>query len=261
MLKYYVQQISKGDTIVRNQVPVLDVLIDITTMDKALKKIKGFIATKSQPRLIATANAEMVMLAQQDIILCNILNTADLIVPDGAGVVWAIRRQGIPLLERVAGFDLVQQLLQNSAANNYRFYFLGGSPGIAQQAKANAEKAYPGVQIVGVHDGFFSVAEEKSLIEDIKSCNPDILLVALGVPKQEKWLSSKLQELNIPVSIGVGGTFDVMAGIVTRAPLWMQKASLEWLYRLLRQPTRLLRMLALPQFVFRVITAKKIRQK
>jgi N-acetylglucosaminyldiphosphoundecaprenol N-acetyl-beta-D-mannosaminyltransferase len=235
---------------------VLNVKIDAITMVEALIKIEKFI-TERRPRLIATANAEMVMLAQEDNGLAGILDKADLVLPDGAGVVWAARYMGQQMPERVAGYDLVQRLLAEAAIKGYRIYFFGGAPNIADQAKLTAENNYPGVSIVGTRNGYFTENDEPEIIADICDSQPDILLVALGIPKQEKWLAAHIQQLKVPVAIGVGGTFDVMAGVVQRAPLWMQRTSLEWLFRLLRQPTRFVRMLALPRFVLRVMSSKK----
>ena len=240
----------------QSTVTVLDIPIAAVTMKQAVAAVEDFITAK-KTHLIATANAEMIMMAQDDSELASILQQADLVVPDGAGVVWASRYLGHPVPERVAGYDLAQQLLQQAAQKGYRVYFFGAGPGIAVQAQAAAVARYPGLHIVGVRDGYFSMQEEAEIIEKIQASQSDILLVALGVPKQEKWLAKNLHLLGTPVVMGVGGTFDVMAGVVERAPLWMQQASLEWLYRLLQQPQRFLRMLALPQFVLRVLYAKK----
>jgi N-acetylglucosaminyldiphosphoundecaprenol N-acetyl-beta-D-mannosaminyltransferase len=140
-------------------------------------------------------------------------------------------------------------------------FFFGSAPGIAESAKNKAEKLYPGVQIVGVRNGYFTAEDEPEIINEIREAKPDILLAALGVPKQEKWLKKYREELGVPVSIGVGGTLDVMAGNVRRAPKWMQKAKLEWLFRGLLQPKRAGRLVALPKFVLRVHRAKKGRKR
>lgn len=237
------------------RVAVLGVTIDSVSMQEAVCRVQKFILDGSC-HLVATANAEMVMMAQQDTSLSSILATADLVVADGAGVVWAARYNGQPVPERVAGFDLTQHLLALADANTYRIYFFGGAPGIAEAAARKAEQAYPGIQIAGIRNGYFQATDEQDIISQIKKAEPHILLAALGVPKQEKWLAAHLAELKVPVAIGVGGTFDVMAGTAKRAPVWMQKASLEWLYRLLRQPQRLGRMMALPKFILKVMTAK-----
>ncbi|MDR3564820.1 MAG: WecB/TagA/CpsF family glycosyltransferase [Negativicutes bacterium] len=225
-------------------------------MSAAVDMVELFISQR-KPRLVATANAEMVMLAQQDDVLADVLLQADLVVPDGAGVVWAARHLGFPVPERVAGYDLAQALMAKSALKGYRVYFFGGAPGVAEKAKEIAKERFPGLCVAGVRNGFFSAGDEQDIIADIRACRTDILFVALGVPKQEKWLAGCLSDLAVPVSMGVGGTFDVMAGVMRRAPVWMQKSGLEWLFRLGCQPQRFIRMLALPRFVLRVLAAKK----
>lgn len=242
----------------RNRIAVLDVMIDVVTMKEAVDAVKQFILQK-RSHLVVTPNAEIVMMAQKDKHLTHIINNADLVVPDGAGVVWAARYQGDHLPERVAGYDLVQHLFVEAINERYTIYMFGGAPGIAQKAKRAAEIRYPGLRILGTRNGFFTKNDEPEIIKNIRACQPDILLVALGVPRQEKWLAENMQQLEVPVAIGVGGTFDVMAGIVRRAPLWMQQAKLEWLFRLLSEPKRAIRMLALPRFVLKVIINKKNR--
>ncbi|MDD6597283.1 WecB/TagA/CpsF family glycosyltransferase [Anaerovibrio sp.] len=238
------------------QVEILGVNVNSLTMAQAVEAVQQFIAEK-KVALVATANAEMLMRATQDEELKDILNQADLVVPDGAGTVWAAGHLGEPMPERVAGFDLAQELMREAPSRGDRVYFFGSAPGVADKAKAKAEELYPGIQVVGVRNGFFSEADEPQIIADIRAAKPDILLAALGVPKQEKWLKKHMQELQVPVSIGVGGTLDVMAGVMERAPLWMQKAKLEWLFRGLKQPSRAGRLLALPKFVLKVVASKK----
>ncbi|MGM9580736.1 MAG: WecB/TagA/CpsF family glycosyltransferase [Anaerovibrio sp.] len=238
------------------QVEILGVNVNSLTMAQAVETVQQFIAEK-KVALVATANAEMLMRATQDEELKDILNQADLVVPDGAGTVWAAGHLGEPMPERVAGFDLAQELMREAPLRGDRVYFFGSAPGVADKAKAKAEELYPGIQVVGIRNGFFGEADEPQIIADIRAARPDILLVALGVPKQEKWLKKHLQELQVPVSIGVGGTLDVMAGVMQRAPLWMQKAKLEWLFRGLKQPSRAGRLLALPKFVLKVVASKK----
>lgn len=239
----------------RKRIEVLNVKIDVVTMKEAVSRVEGFIAEK-KPHLVVTPNAEMIMMANQDKDFAQIINGADLVVPDGAGVVWAARYNGDVMPERVAGYDLVQHVLVEAASKKYRIYMLGGAPGIVDRAKEAAEKRYPGVNIVGTRHGFFTKQEEPEIVAAITKSQPDILLVALGVPRQEKWLTEYMNQIKASVAIGVGGTFDVMAGAVRRAPLWMQNANLEWLYRLLSEPKRAIRMLALPRFVLRVVAKK-----
>lgn len=238
------------------QVEILGVNVNSLTMAQAVEAVQQFIAEK-KVALVATANAEMLMRSTQDEELKDILNQADLVVPDGAGTVWAAGHLGESMPERVAGFDLAQELMREAPARGDRIYFFGSAPGVADKAKAKAEELYPGIQVVGTRNGFFTEADEPGIIAEIKAARPDILLAALGVPKQEKWLKKHMQELQVPVSIGVGGTLDVMAGVMERAPLWMQKAKLEWLFRGLKQPSRAGRLLALPKFVLKVVASKK----
>ncbi len=235
---------------------ILGVAIDAVTLAEAEQIAAGFIA-EGGPHLVATANAEMVMAAGQDADLAGILAGADLVVPDGAGVVWAARQLGHPIRERVAGIDLALALLARAAAEGWRVFFFGAAPGIADRAAEAAAARWPGLAVAGVRHGYFTAAESDGIAAEIKAAGPDILLAALGVPKQEKWLAANAAALAVPLAMGVGGAFDVMAGIATRAPLWMQRAGLEWLYRLGCEPRRFRRMLALPRFVLRVLAAKK----
>lgn len=238
------------------QAEILGVNVDSLTMQEAVERVQQFIKEK-KTALVATANAEMLMRAAADSELKDILNGADLVVPDGAGTVWAANYLGVEMPERVAGYDLAQELMREAPAKGHRIYFFGSAPGVAEKAREKAMELYNGIKVVGVRNGYFTEADEGEIIAEIKAAHPDILLVALGVPKQEKWLSKHLRELNVPVSIGVGGTLDVMAGVMQRAPLWMQKAKLEWLFRGLKQPSRAGRLLALPKFVLRVMASKK----
>ena len=234
---------------------ILGVKVDAVTMAQAVERVEKLIAAQKNS-IVATVNAEMLLRATQDDDFKKILNSAELVVPDGAGAVWAARHLGYEMPERVAGFDLVQELMKIAPAKGYKFFLFGASPGIADKAKIKAQELYPRIEIVGTRNGYFTAADEPEIISQIKNSKPDILLAALGVPKQEKWLAAHKDELNIPVSIGVGGTFDVMAGVVKRAPLWMQRAKLEWLYRAMLQPSRAGRLVALPKFVWKVINSK-----
>ena len=238
------------------RVNILGVDVDAVTMAEAVDVVRRAMDTRAGV-MVATANAEMLMRATHDEELCRILNASALVVPDGAGTVWAARHLGHAMPERVAGYDLAQELLRRAPAEGRRVYFFGSAPGVAEKAKAKAEQIYPGIEIVGVRNGFFSPADNAAIIAEIRAARPDLLLVALGVPKQEKWIAAHLAELDVPVAIGVGGTLDVMAGVMKRAPHWMQRAKLEWLFRGLMQPKRAGRLLALPKFVLKVHASRK----
>ena len=240
------------------KIDILGVKVDSVTMAQAIAQVEGYMDERKNV-LIATANAEMIMRATHDTELKDILNDAALVVPDGAGTVWAAHHLGYEMPERVAGFDLAQELMRIAPSKKQKVFFFGSAPGVAEKAKAKAEELYPGIEIVGTRDGYFKAEDEAAIIEEIKAAQPDLLLAALGVPKQEKWLHAHLKELNVPVAIGVGGTLDVMAGVMKRAPYWMQKAKLEWLFRGLLQPKRAGRLMALPKFVLKVHSYKSRR--
>lgn len=239
----------------RNQLKVLSIPIDAVTMDESVERIYGFM---KQPGLhiVATANAEMVMLAREDEELKNILNRASLVVPDGAGVLWAAEQKGEHFPERVTGIDLTRRLFKMAATKNTPIYCLGAADGVAQQAVDNLQREVGPLNIVGIHSGFFNADEEKKIIKTIQDGGAKLIFVALGVPKQEKWIAQRLSQLDGVVAMGVGGSFDVLAGNIPRAPQWMQRHRLEWLYRLYLEPKRITRMVALPKFMFAVKTNK-----
>lgn len=239
-------------------IPILSIPICNVTLQEARDFAFNCIA-EGKAATIATANAEMVMKAQEDTALAQMLREADLVVPDGAGVLWAAEQEGQAFKERVAGVDLACSLLEKAAARQTAVYFFGGAEGIADEAAANMKQKYPGLRVVGTHSGFFTDTEEGEIIHDIRQKGTQILLVALGVPKQEKWIHDHLYELGPCVAMGVGGTFDVLAGKTCRAPKWMQEHRLEWLYRLAKEPSRCIRMLALPKFVLAVKYGKKAK--
>ena len=231
-----------------SRIEILSIPIWNVTMDETRDFVFQCIA-EGKPGFIATANAEMVMKAQTDVELARILQQADMVIPDGAGVLWAAEQQGKKFKERVTGFDLAYRLLQEAAEKQTSVYLFGGAEGVASQAVENCEVKFGKLNIAGIHSGFFTSAEEQDIIADIRRSQTKILLVALGVPKQEKWIYEHLHEPGQCMCIGVGGTFDVLAGKAGRAPGWMQRNRLEWLYRLFKEPTRFKRMLALPKFV------------
>ena len=234
---------------------VLGVPFDAVTMQEAVARAKKLLKEDGQ-HIICTPNPEIVMEAQKDRELMNILHEADLVVPDGIGVVWASKYSEIRLTERVAGFDLTQNLMADLAATGETFYFFGGAPGVASAAARKMMKKYRGLKVVGVHNGYFDEKEEKRIIQDIKTKAPSILLVGLGAPKQEKWIYDNLRLIDAKIAIGVGGSFDVMAGNVKRAPMIFRQLGLEWFHRLITQPTRWRRMMRLPKFALTVLKTK-----
>lgn len=186
----------------RKMTQILDVPFDALTMAEAVEKVMGFLADDKQ-HYICTPNPEIVMEAQHDKELMKILREADLVVPDGIGVVWASRYSEILLTERVAGYDLTQNIFSRIAGKNESVYFFGGAPGVASTAARQMKKVYPGLKIVGGHNGYFDAEEEKKIIADIKRLSPSILLVGLGAPKQEKWIYEHLEEVGAKVALAL----------------------------------------------------------
>ena len=240
----------------RKLIKILGVNIDRVNMQQAVERLRNLAADRSQPSLVVTPNSEMLAVAAEDQKLAAILNSADLATADGIGVVIASRILGKPLEERVAGFDLISALFKELAEENINFYFLGGKPGIVDRAAANLKAKYPDLNISGYHHGYLDRESQQRVIEEINNKKIDLLLVGMGVPLQEKFLDSNLEKLKVGAAVTVGGSFDVLAGEVNRAPLWMQKAALEWFYRLLQEPSRFGRMLSLPKFIYLVIKSK-----
>jgi N-acetylglucosaminyldiphosphoundecaprenol N-acetyl-beta-D-mannosaminyltransferase len=238
----------------RNTIKILDVPIDDLVMDEAVKKIGSFL-NEEKVHTVFTPNPEILMLANQNRDFKEVLVKADLVVPDGIGVVIASRiLKTKSLKERVAGYDLVQNTMKEGVKRGYRYYFLGAKPGVAKKAAENMRVEHPGIEIVGIRDGYFKEEEIPSIIEEINESKANILLVALGAPRQEAFIEKyKGQFSTVRVAIGVGGSLDGMAGIVKRAPKIYQNLGLEWFYRLVRQPTRFKRMLILPQFLLKIL--------
>jgi len=231
---------------------VLGVRVDRVTTEQALHMMERFIAER-RPHQVVTLNPEFVIKAQHNAEFRVTLEEADLALPDGAGLLWAARLLGRPLLERVTGSDIVPLIAEMSARQGYRLYLLGAAPGVAEKAAETLKRNYPGLQIVGAYAGSPDPAEEDGIIARIVAASPDFLFVAYGAPRQDLWIHRNLRRLGVPVCMGIGGTLDFIAGVAVRAPRWMRKVGLEWLHRLLRQPWRWRRMLALPQFTYLVM--------
>ena len=230
-------------------VPLHGIRVNRLTMGEALEILDRFIRTGG-PHHIITLDASMCVTAQEDAGLRRIIENADLITPDSSGVLWACRKQGQPLPERVSGVEIVERLCELSSQRDYKLFFFGAAPGIAESAAQKMREKYPGCRIVGVRDGFFKPEDEAVIVEQIREAAPDILCVALGIPKQEHFIDRNREALGVPVMIGVGGTLDVFSGSVKRAPVWMQRASLEWLYRLYKNPRKIGKVMTLPRFVW-----------
>ncbi|MDR1193127.1 MAG: WecB/TagA/CpsF family glycosyltransferase [Peptococcaceae bacterium] len=203
-------------------------------------------------RRIVTANAEILYAAHQSPALAPLLRTADLIVPDGIGVVKAAARLGRPVKERVAGIDLLWRLTEWAAANDRGIYLLGAQPAAVAGAAAVLLKKWPGLRLVGWHDGYFDAEEKERLLRGIAAVRPDILFVAMGFPAQDRFFTDHQERLPVGLTVGVGGSFDVVGGRIRRAPAPVRRLNLEWAWRFAQNPRRLGRFWALPRFLLAV---------
>jgi N-acetylglucosaminyldiphosphoundecaprenol N-acetyl-beta-D-mannosaminyltransferase len=208
---------------------------------------------------IVTANPEIVMCAKKDPDFEQVLRKADLITPDGIGVVKASRLLGNPIKERVAGFDMMNKWFAQLSQQDQpvSVFLLGAKPHVSEAAARTISNTYSNITVVGYHHGYFKAEEEAAIVGQIQKANPDILLVALGFPRQERFIQTYKHELNAKVAVGVGGSFDVWAGEVKRAPRWIQTIHLEWFYRLCSNPSRWRRQLVLVEFMKEVFRARK----
>jgi N-acetylglucosaminyldiphosphoundecaprenol N-acetyl-beta-D-mannosaminyltransferase len=239
----------------RKIVDVLGISVDSVTMQEAVEIVRGFLKSE-KVHTIYTPNAEIMMSAQRDPELKNILLSADLIVADGYGVVLASRILGRSVPEKVSGFDLMKEIFREFAKNHTRYFLFGSKPGIADLAAENIVRDFPCAEIAGTRNGYFSEDDEEGIVKLINDSNPDVLLVALGAPKQEKWINKYKDRLNAKVCIGVGGTIDILSGKVELSPDFFRRNGLEWMYRLYKEPRRAKRMLDLPKFMIRVLLAR-----
>ena len=237
------------------RIDVLGVGFDNVTMAEALDTARALLQ-RPEASYCVTPNAEMAYEALHDESFRAILNEASLVLPDGAGVVLGAKILKTPLKEKVAGIDFAANLLGVLEETGGRLYLLGGKPGIAEQAAENMKKTYPKLCICGTADGYFK--DEAPVIARINEARADVVFVCLGAPKQERFMVQHRQELHVHLMAGLGGSLDAFAGTVQRAPAWMIRLNLEWLYRLIREPKRFRRMLRLPKYLWAVML-KRIR--
>lgn len=265
-----------------NQVSILGVKVDAVTLDQAAGQVlaavrrnraggsgregagaeaDGGAGAGSGLWLLVTPNPEIVMAARADAGLRDILNSADLAVPDGIGLVWASGRLGHPLPGRVAGFDLLCEVMARGAAEGLRVFFLGAKPGVAEAAAAKCRETHPGLVVAGTHHGYFGPEKDGEVARLVASTAPDLVICGMGSPRQEKWLAVYRALPPKPRQVGmpVGGSLDVLAGTVTRAPNWAARLNLEWAVRVLSQPSRWRRAPTLARFVLAVLAGPKGR--
>ena len=237
----------------QSPIRILSIPIHPVTMSATLQTVRAFMG---EPRLhqITTVNPEFVMAAQRDRDFRQVLQAADLCLPDGVGLLLAARRYGRRLPERVPGSELVYHLAQMAAEEGWRLYLLGAAPGVAAEAAAILQNRYPGLQIAGTYAGSPAPAENETIVQRINDSGANLLYVAYGAPAQDKWIARNRKALPaVRLAMGVGGALDFITGRAVRAPRWVRQLGLEWLHRLWQEPWRWRRMLALPRFCLHVL--------
>ena len=233
---------SPSTSIISNRpekiVDILGLPVNSLTMAELLQLAEQRISSRRQ-LLIGVVNAAKVVNARRDRRLRQSLEQADIILADGVPIVWLSRLMGFGLPERVAGIDIMHRLLERSYEENYSVYLLGAKPEVVRKVVEFVRSNYPSLRIAGFRDGYFDKAEEKEVAEEIRASCADILFVAMSSPKKENFLEKWYEFMLVPVCHGVGGSFDIVAGVTKRAPVWMQKCGLEWLYRVIQEPGRM----------------------
>ena len=229
---------------------ILGVEFDDLNMDEAVSKALELMEQR-RSAYVVTPNPEIVWMCRDNAALKEAVAAADLVVPDGIGVIYGAKILGTPLKERVPGIDLGTKLFGAMPERGKSLYLLGAKPGIAEKAAETISRQFPGIKICGTADGYFK--DDGPVIEKINAVAPDLLLVCLGAPKQETWMHNNASKLNVGLMMGLGGVLDVFAGTVQRALESWQKLGLEWLYRLIKQPSRIKRMIKLPIFLFAAV--------
>lgn len=236
---------------------IFNTFIDAYTFDETLEKIKHIIENRI-PTQHVVLNASKINLMQEDNKLTDIVNQCPLINADGASIVWAARKMKIPVPERVTGVDLFRKLVELSNETGYRIFLFGATEQVVLAVRQRFEKQYPNIQIVGTRNGYFKPEESLTIAKEIAATNADILFVAFSSPMKEYWIHKHFSDLKIPFVMGVGGSFDIVAGITKRAPLWMQNAGLEWFYRLIQEPRRMFKRYLVGNTKFVLLTFREL---
>ena len=247
-------KLDSWEAVYMESVNILGVRIDKVDLNGAVLKVLELLK-KGSPASVFTPNSEIIYLAKDDEEFKNILNSSDLNTADGIGVVYASEILKNPVKERVAGFDLAKSLLPFMNEKKLKLFLFGGKEGVGKRAKEEILKDYPDIDICGVENGYFDSSDK--IIENINKTEPDFVFVCLGAPKQEKWIYENKGKLNAKVLMGIGGSLDVFAKEAKRAPDIFIKLNIEWFYRLLKNPSRIGRMMALPKFALEVIKRRK----
>ncbi len=245
----------------KDKVNILGVWVDMVNIPRAADRIMQFF-NEDRLHKVYTPNSEIIMAAYKDEEFKAVLNDADLLTADGIGVVYASRILGKPISERAAGYDITCDVLDRIKGTSRSVFLFGGKPGVAELAEEKLKERYPGLIVAGTRNGYFTPDEEEGIVNEINESGAELLLVCLGAPKQELWINKHRDKLNAKVAMGVGGSLDVFAGTALRAPDFYCNHGLEWFYRLMKQPSRAGRMLALPKFALTVLfKGRKFKQK
>lgn len=243
----------------RDIIKILGVEIDNITKEEAVLRTKELIENSNKScSLIVAPNTEFIMRAQKDEEFFNVLNAAELATPDSVGVMLGGKLQKKKFKARIPGQMYFRSVIEYGSEAGWTFYLLGGKGDVPKLAAENVQKMFPKVKIVGYHEGYFEKDSEEKVIEEINNLQPNVLFVAMGAPIQEKWIYNNKNKLKVDVATGQGGTFDYEAGNIKRAPRIIQKLGIEWLWRLILQPTRIKRMMVLPQYVLKILFTKDI---
>lgn len=246
-----------GGNKLQEKITILGVKIDNITLEESGEITKKLIEKSNKScKIIVAPNTEFIMKAQKDKEFFDILKQAELSTPDSVGITLGAKLQNKKLKERIPGQAYFREVFRVAEKEGWTIYLLGGKDDIPIKAKEKLEKDFPKAKIVGVHEGFFEKDSEEYVIEEINKLQPNILFVAMGAPKQEKWIYNNRNKLKVDVAAGQGGTFDYEAGKIRRAPIVFQKLGIEWLWRLIRQPSRIIRMLVLPQYLIKILLKK-----
>lgn len=235
------------------RINILGVGFDNVTMDEALARGEELLCSEGA-HYVVTPNPEIVETCRADAAANAAVNGADLVLPDGIGIVYGAKILHQPLRGRVPGIEFGTGMIERCAKLGKSVYLLGAKPGVAEQAAENLKNRFPGLVIAGTHDGYFK--EDAPIAAEIKASGADMALVCLGAPKQELWMQRNAPRLRVGLMAGLGGSLDVFAGNVKRAPKFFQKLGLEWFYRLIKEPKRIGRMMKLPKFLFAAIGCK-----
>ena len=219
--------------------PILNTYVNVLSMDETVEEVKKIIRRRKPAVQHVVINAFKVNLMEQDAVLREIVNSCPLINADGASILWAAKCLGVPVKERVTGIDLFLRLVKEAAENGYKIYLFGAKQEVVDRVKEIFLKQYPNLQIAGSRNGYFTEKDEPKIVADMAASGADIMFVAFSSPKKEYWIRKYLDQLNIPFVMGVGGSFDVVAGVTKRAPEIWQKMGMEWCYRFLQEPGRL----------------------